>query len=320
MFDIQQFLNQHSRIVEGPTAKGEMFLDRCPYCGAPKTHKSSFTVSKVRPVFYCYRCGTKGNWTKLVSKLGKMSYQAAGLIVGHVKANKTEEKKEEQIVVRFPTSAMWSTRAVNYLEKRQIDAKTRDHFHLYFCNSGKYRDRIIVPVFHKGERITFQGRTVLPDGDPRYLSPPNDGKNRLLFNYDSLSTKIKVVILAEGPFDVIRLYQNRVTAVCSLGKSISDTQIALLKERGIKKVILMQDRDALVRIDKGIGKLWRKLSSQFDVEIAPVMCKNDPGELDRAETQEILQSTCCSAYELKRMKFETKRRQYANGRKAADIS
>lgn len=276
MLDILTWLKENAEVVD--VTEKEVFLSSCPWCGAPSTHKSNISASRLKPVFNCFRCGKSGGWAYLISKIRHITIREAKAIIGDdfTRVSKKVEKKSLE-PQELPPMSPWTLRSWEYLLDRGMEERTIKHFKLYFCGTGWYKNRIVIPVTLDGITITFQARTVLKDHDPRYLSPKNSPKNQLLYNIDDYNGQD--VYLVEGPSDVWRLWQNGIFATCPLGKAISEDQMDLLSKKGIKKIRLMQDPDALSEI----GKSWEALNHRFDVIIVPLVGSKDPADMDYEE-------------------------------------
>jgi len=305
MFDIETFLRKYSEIQS--ITKKEIFLDWCPYCGAPGKHASTISVARQKEVFYCFRCGQKGNWAKIVAKLANISYPEARELVddglGFTPIKEKEEPKEE-FKLYMPPKSGWTVRSENYLLERGLSRKTIKEFGLYYCRVGFYKERIIIPVVANGKAVTFQARAVKEGMEPRYRMPKDSPKS--WFNMDRHKKGQKVCIV-EGPFDVMKLHEFGIFAICPLGKTVTDDQKKdLTRLRGCS-ILLLQDRDAA----QHIKKIHRTLSDAVDVRIAPQLRVNDPSELSsRDEGIEALEDVhdTAASFDLERVyRFRDKR-------------
>lgn len=291
MFDIYTFLQEHVEIAKGPTRKGEVFLQSCLWCGSPSTHDTSFSVSVRKPVFYCFRCGQKGNWTHLVKKiLGITWEQAAAKVNDGLDLQIRKVEKKQVTTIELPPRALFTREAEEYLKSRNLSKQTIEKFDLYFCARGRYASRIIIPVYVNDKPVMFQARTVKKDTQPRYKSP--GGAPSVWLNLNSYRPG-KSVVVVEGPFDVMRLDTLGIFAICPMGKNISESQIKDLTNLSIHDIILMQDRDALEfqGDTRPLQYLVQSLNKTFDVKISPLTCAKDPGELDKAGAIQTLQKT-----------------------------
>jgi DNA primase len=283
-FDILNFLQAKTEI-DRVTDK-EVFLKSCPQCGSPGSHASTISVSREKRLFFCWRCNYKGGWVKIIAKLANMSFQDAARMIGDDLNLRVEKKKEPKLVraIELPPRSPWTVRSENYLRDRGISKQTEEEFGLYYCSLGKFQGRIIIPIRVNGIAVAFQGRAVDPKVEPRYRGPWDMPKNLVWFNLDRYRPGMKVVIV-EGPFDVMKLHELGIFAICPLGKTISEDQIFVLTKVGIREIVLLQDQDAL----PFIGKTWAFLSRKFDVSIIPLLTHNDPAELRGQEAEDVMQ-------------------------------
>lgn len=277
MFDIQNLVEKHFKISK--VTPKEIFLTECPYCGRPNTHESCFSVSRYKKVFHCFRCGKSGGWVSLVAKLEGITYEVAKTQVeGHIDLGVRKEEEQEVKLIRFPPRSLWTRKAGDYLESRGITQNTIERFGLYFCNVGKYAQRIIIPVAHGGKQVTFQARTIERNIEPRYCSPP--GAPKVWFNLDGYRRGDKVV-LVEGAFDVMNLCQLGVYAICPLGKNVNLGLIKYLTKAGISAIHILQDRDTLshLGVSRPLSGLCKMLARHVNINICALRDVKDPGEM-----------------------------------------
>ncbi len=221
-----------------------------------------------------------------------------------------------------------SNKAKDYLKRRDILFSTADFFDLgyspedskellEFCKKenisiedlkeiglvtvlenkilDKFRGRIIFPIKdHRGRIVAFGGRS-LGDKQPKYLNSPETkiySKSKVLYGFyearDILREK-KEVIVVEGYFDLISLYQIGIkNVVATLGTALTEEHGKLLK-KFVNKAVLMFDSDkagkqAAVRGAKVL------LSQGIDVYYTPLKEK-DPDMLaksGRKSVEEVL--------------------------------
>src|SRR5258707_1312443 len=114
----------------------------------------------------------------------------------------------------------------------------------------RFRGRLIFPVFDaQGKPIAFGGRTLDPEGEPKYLNSPETPaytKGRHLYGLHLTPDEIRKenkAILVEGYFDLIPLYQLGVrNIVASLGTALTSEQAKLIA-RFARKVVVNYDGD-----------------------------------------------------------------------------
>lgn len=121
------------------------------------------------------------------------------------------------------------------------------------CLAVRVHNRIGQPLSYIGRRLN----RVEENKWGKWKMPPNFPKHSILYNYHRAQPYMKKeVIIVEGPWDVMKLWQAGFkNAVALLGVSISQNQMELLKRN--KHIILFLDGD-----DTGISaakKLQKKL-------------------------------------------------------------
>lgn len=117
-------------------------------------------------------------------------------------------------------------------------------------NYDKFRDRVIFPVRNNfGKIIAFGGRALGEGPGPKYLNSPETplfkkGENLYLLEAarDAVRHEGRVLVV-EGYFDAITLYQNGfVNVVATLGTALTREHAFLLK-RYTEEVVLLYDAD-----------------------------------------------------------------------------
>jgi DNA primase len=125
---------------------------------------------------------------------------------------------------------------------------------LYQDDKGKSHDRfrhkLMIPIKDARGRVTGFGSRVLDDSQPKYINSPQSptfDKSGTLFGIDRAAAEIRTrnfSIIMEGYMDVIMAHQFGVSnAVASMGTSITETQINILKKLS-KNLVLCLDADA----------------------------------------------------------------------------
>ena len=115
----------------------------------------------------------------------------------------------------------------------------------------KFRGRLMFPIFdYMGRVIGFGGRALQADQEPKYLNSPETpiySKGRVLYGLSHAKKAIKEndkVVVVEGYFDVISLYQAGIcNVVASSGTAFTPDQVRLIK-RFTKNVVSCFDTDS----------------------------------------------------------------------------
>ena len=128
-----------------------------------------------------------------------------------------------------------------YLKERGILKTTLRRYNIGFANNGEYAGRIILPVECPNGK-SFTTRAIDPEAFLRYKA--GHGAGRLLFGWQ-VAVPTDLLVVCEGPFDVLSIYQAGFQAVAIMGKSFRDEQVEMIRKAGAKKIVMMLDGDAL---------------------------------------------------------------------------
>ena len=150
----------------------------------------------------------------------------------------------------------------------------------------RFRDRLVVPILDaSGRVVAFSGRTLDPEGQPKYLNSPESPifkKRELLFGLPQAREAIrekKRAIVVEGLFDVIALHQMGYReAVAVLGSAFTPEQALLLKRLGVIDLYLAFDADEAGR-KATLAGLDLEVVRSFRVHAALLPEGLDPGDL-----------------------------------------
>jgi hypothetical protein len=159
-----------------------------------------------------------------------------------------------------PTKSTDYGLALSYLHKRNIIMDDIIRYNIGYCESGNYKQRIIIPSYDKDSNINFfAARTYNENNSYKYMLSP--------YSKDIVGFELFVnfnddcVTLTEGTFDAITIRNN---AIPLFGTTMSNK----LKERiilsGIPRVNIMLDSDK-PGIDGAI-KIYEFLQT-FDIDV-----------------------------------------------------
>lgn len=152
----------------------------------------------------------------------------------------------------------------------------------------RFRGRLIFPVLDpQGRAIAFGGRTLQPDGEPKYLNSPETAaytKGRHLYGLNLTRDEIrrrKFAILVEGYLDLIVPYQFGVrNIVASLGTALTPEQAKLLG-RFARKVVVNYDGDS-AGVKAAMRAIETLLAADFEPKVLVLPSGTDPDEFIRA--------------------------------------
>ena len=151
----------------------------------------------------------------------------------------------------------------------------------------RFRGRLIFPVFDaQGKPIAFGGRTLDPEGEPKYLNSPETPaytKGRHLFGLNLTRDEIRrqgFAILVEGYLDLIVPYQFGVrNLVASLGTALTPEQVKLVG-RFARRVVVNYDGDR-AGVQAAKRAIETILAEDLEVKVLVLPDNNDPDEFIR---------------------------------------
>lgn len=265
-FNIQQYLidNKTEFRKAGKNVGSGNVNICCLWCGEGRFHLS---ISLKKDVFSCWICGEKGNYEKLLSKLLNISYIEAKQIINPISDLKkaledrdTKHVKVEEIkkIKKFELPAytkpfikdsvnIWQEIMQDFLIDKYnlafqdiIDAK------LHYCIGGKYRNRIIIPIYVKGKLVSFLARSWDKNSNIKYLNCPNEesliNMKKLVYNLDNI-TKDQNLIIVEGVFDCIKIKPIFSNVIATLGTEVTQEQKNLIINLKAKNLLILADND-----------------------------------------------------------------------------
>jgi hypothetical protein len=163
---------------------------------------------------------------------------------------------------------------------RGIPEETLNHFRVgyapdYFDN----QERIIIPLFWKGDLVGWQART-LSGAPPKYKNSPDLPRDRVLYNHD----RRPELILVESPMSVLRHYHHVPALQASFGAQVTEAQLRLCQR--YPKITLWFDND-----DAGWSatvKAAESLTRYAPVRVVESPWAADPADLNDQTVAELL--------------------------------
>lgn len=286
----------------------------CPL--APFFHSSGTDTSpscsikyNVTPVvFKCFTgsCGRKGPFWLLIKTLGELKEDSNLLeLAQYIEENdrpnlsslfdgisdwKELERKEIKVlnskILENFVAAWFQPASFVYLKSRKVSAIDCTEWGLLFDSA---QNRIVFPVYGKnGELYGAVGRVIYEDIN-RYYNYFGITAGNCLGGFNKLDTDRKKIILVEGFFDLLRIYQWAWDAgfdvVCSWRAEITQVQADLLSALD-KSVVVCYDGDSAG--EKGWQKVQNLLRNNFGLRrIVPPKDK-DMGDLSRVEFENLI--------------------------------
>ena len=277
---------QHYGLLDDMKRSGDSLSGCCPLHGG--SNPTQFRVSLSKNVWNCFsECKHGGNVLDFVAEKEKISVHAAALKLyawfDLTPTDTPSEEAEEPPRTTPPTRSTPSPAASAsqptaakfqpedgtpnaplkfrlehldtkhpYLVERSLTPETIVDFGLGFCAKGMMAGRIAIPIHNAdGKVVAYAGRWPgePPEANtPKYKLPPGFKKSLELFNLDRASKAPGPLIIVEGFFGVMHLWQCGVKrAVALMGSTLSPAQAELIRQhtdRHSQIIVLLDEDDA----------------------------------------------------------------------------
>jgi hypothetical protein len=174
---------------------------------------------------------------------------------------------------------------LDYLTGRGLDLETLKRQNVMYSN--RYR-RVIFPVIMNGEMYGWQGRAVDKNNPLRMYNLPGEWKTKTLMFFDNLKGSDKA-ILAEGAISALK-FSKVGGFVATMGKVISQKQIDMVLDLGVKKVYLALDPDAINEMED----LTKRLLMQTKYKVECFLIKVP---VDKEDFGDCSYDECVNAYQ-----------------------
>jgi hypothetical protein len=261
---VTQFVYENFDLVK-VSANGTHFHARCVLCGDSKKSlsKKRFHLdwSAARCVWQCWNCGRSGNFLQLYARITKISESEAYKILhkfdptGYKESLKRKNGKVQHEKLKRPDvfhnyiladtmpydcdsklSRLTHRILHSFRERRNIP----DGYKIYYAYKGRFRNRIIIPVFDADENIIyFQGRRIPGSKlQPKYLNPATE-KSLIIHNEANFSHE-KYICVTEGLLDAYSIGDQ---GTACLGKEISEDFLEVLFMKTEVGIIVVYDND-----------------------------------------------------------------------------
>ncbi len=176
---------------------------------------------------------------------------------------------------------------VTYMRQKGFSNGQLQKAGIISTNRELFRDRLVFPIFNlSGRVIGFGGRGIDDNIQPKYLNSPETPifkKGEGLYGLYQSKERVRSaaeVLLVEGYFDLLSLYQHGFENVCApLGTALTETQ-AMLLSRFARKVLILFDGD-LSGIKAALRAIGLLINAQVDVHVVTLPEGQDPDDIVR---------------------------------------
>lgn len=281
--------------TEGKDVSSNWIGVACPFCkDDPETHLGiNMSDSRFQRNFIsCWRCGKKGNIYDLIKIIERCSHdRIISIIEKYQDRSLIHLMRERPIIRKDPNSSIilpefskeFLDCHLNFLKKRRYDPEyVIDKYDLYACGyTGKYKYRIIIPVYQEGKMVTFIAKDVTELAEESYLALSQAESimfsKECVYGIDDLTGTTGAIV--EGTFDQWRIGDG---ALATFGVEFTTAQLLILAKKLTTAVILYDAGDlAQARADKLAWQLAPLIKRVIRYSIP----KDDPDELNDDEVK-----------------------------------
>jgi DNA primase len=192
------------------------------------------------------------------------------------------EPFDELLIKRLHNQALNSERAMNYYGYRKISEESVRKFQLGYSVN---QDMVTTPV-HSPDGSVYYGFVGRSIEGKEFKNTSGNWRSKTLFNLHR-ARRYDTVYVVESNFDAIRLDQNGVAAVATLGAYVSKFQTNLLTKY-FNSVIVVADNDN--GGNKMVDKMVDRLGHRVTVVGIPQRFK-DVGDMTDADIAELTNRT-----------------------------
>ena len=291
------------------SSNGNHYNCRCVLCGDSSTNQSkrrfNLEFNSGEPIYHCFNCGKSGNFIQLYSLVKGITYDEAKREFRKFDANmikrgfNNKKPKQKKLDIPQPTYHNYITGdcvsiddnvdgiVLNaYKNKLKDFIKSRKtHSHkLLIAYKGKYKGRIIIPIYDIiGNILFFQGRAI--ENNPKKYDNPPVEKSYIILNSDKFD-RSKYIIVTEGIFDALSIGNQGTTC---LGASVNDVFLSQIIHKTDIGLILALDND-----ERGIMETEKVIkNSKFSKKIKYFLM---PSSMDKYKDINMLDGHVDSIY------------------------
>lgn len=300
--------------------------EACPFCGKKDKHfgirlnHNRVGRYKNHLTYNCFKCQEHGADFLLFKALDLLSFYNDGDFVkqgpkivldNKIRAYMEEEKKPLDLDIETTRLPLGYKRVKDddYLNGRGFEPWQYDLYNVGRTKlSHKLRNYILFSIEEGGENKGYVARhgwdkekikayekrtgiSIL-----RYANEGGIDFEKLLFGLDEINDNTHTVILVEGVFDKTNVDKqlrlnlgDDVKCCCTFGKKLNEIQIEKLKVRGVKKIFLLYDNDA-VNESKKYSDMLKKAFKKVKVCFIHSDCKEDAGDFNYSTLMDVLES------------------------------
>lgn len=255
----------------------------CPYC-SPGTGRVRMGCHTEKGYVVCWACGPQ-NRVEVLSLLTGLSKAKAYELLGGVEYDKFLPTRRPGKYEAPEGLRELMRQHRDYLRGRGLVPKDVVRLWRAQCfDQTAPRGLswgIFIPVFYRGEAVSWTTRAISDDVSPRYMSAPSQSERwpakSLLYGEDYCGSSVMVV---EGPLDVWKIGPG---ATCTLGVSYSRAQLERIARYPRRVIVFDSTPDGRKKAREVCDQL-----APFDGETLDVVLDaKDPGDASEKELRQL---------------------------------
>jgi DNA primase len=265
------------------------FIIYCPFHNNYRTPAAE--ISKTTGTFFCFSCQESKSIVEFVMFVSNKTYFESVRLIDSYSSeldisiavdnllNEVPEYVEfDSNLINQLHSNISQERSTSYLETRKINLNSISNFNLGYSIK---QDMITIPIKNPDGSfyVGFVARSI--EGKS-FMNTPGLPKSKVLFNLHNVR-RYNTVYVVESSFDVMRLHQNKVPAVATLGANVSNYQIDLLKKYFNNVVVIGDNDDAGKNMQE---KVLDKIGNRATLVSIPSRFK-DIGDMEDSDIIEL---------------------------------
>lgn len=238
-FDWLSFVQKHNIefVTRGPNVAAGNIAIKCPFCGThdPSQHMG-LSLDAGKPSWGCLRDsrhrGRNPTWlivrlihcgvqqAKEIVEAGRTVYSDdLRLAIARLRGepDDTSTVVDKPTTLRFPNLIKpidgrgYSPMFLDYLQDERGFIQPYDAVdvgNLHYCMAGKFKHRVVFPIYQKGKMVTYVGRDITGRSQQRYLALDKESEvvsiKDCLYGEDELAKGGDCLFATEGPFDALK--------------------------------------------------------------------------------------------------------------------
>lgn len=236
---------------------GDNIHCRCPF-HKPKYNDTSFSISwkKDGNPYHCLSCGVKGNLNSLLKYYNENINNIPQINELKQISNEYSDLLDAFVVSEIPTRSNNDKPMYDYLNKRSCENYSVldvpyiiEAYKLYYCDSGKYSNRVIMPIYMHGEILGYNNRSI-NNHCLKTINQKNVSWSKLLYGFDQAMDKYHcsndILVVVEGAFDLFQIesiFKGKYCSVVALMGTVFNQYRAELLSTLCKNIIFYLDND-----------------------------------------------------------------------------